>query len=106
MFSSMESRCVVCCVIFLPVAGCLAPTIPAHITYVHRQIDQAALVPAPSGPRAIGPMVVEGHPALEAGLQLDDTERSRGSRADGQSGHVVPTGVGYLRLAGTTGPAE
>jgi hypothetical protein len=56
---------------------------------IERTVEQNALVPAPTGPRATGPLADRGRPALEVGYSFDPVASSGRSHFQGERGDVV-----------------
>lgn len=64
-----------------------------------RTVEQAALVPAPGGPQAAGPLVESSHIAFEGGMAFSRTESSANARSPSQNGHIVLDAVAHGRVA-------
>jgi len=96
------------CVLF---AGVLAVTMCAGCTQtktveVEYTVEQTALVPAPTGPRARGPQLESGQVALEGSYQGNSVFSGDKSRYEGESGNVVVNHSLDGRFSVGAGPVE
>jgi hypothetical protein len=94
------------CAIILAVACACVPsgymstsTSMTTTTSSSYRVQQAALVPAPSGPHAAGPLVARRKLAIEGAASFTTVAPSGETRANGAMGHVVPRGVVRGRIA-------
>lgn len=71
---------------------------PARTIVTERTIEQVALVPAPSGPHAVGPPLRENGVGLEGAFSFNQVHAGT-SREEGESGHIVVQTSGRGRVA-------
>ena len=87
-----------CLLLVLSSIGCVTPT--RSVTY-QRTIEQTALVPAPSGPQASGPIIEAGKVAIEGGATLNLSRQGDGNRyKNNDAGNISVDTFMWGRLAG------
>ncbi|MFZ5480263.1 MAG: hypothetical protein ACOZNI_26095 [Myxococcota bacterium] len=82
---------------FVPFAVACVPVV-GRTTYV-RELEQVGAVPAPAGPKAVGPLPPAGDLAVEGSLSVGLQTRPDETREEGASGSLAAQDWGRVRVA-------